>query len=140
VVALIDTSAIIAAVDRADPAHDRVVSALATERSTILVPVVTLPEVSFLLTKRHGAARTAAALDRVVHGPWPVAGLEAPDLRRAVELMARYVDSPIGFVDAAIAAVAERLGAVRIYTLDRRDFTTLRPRHLGAFEVLPPPP
>ena len=44
---------------------------------------------------------------------WPVTGLETPDLHRATELMARYADSDIGFVDAAIAALAERLGVSR---------------------------
>ncbi|CAN5672606.1 hypothetical protein BH23CHL8_BH23CHL8_09650 [soil metagenome] len=138
-VVVIDTSAVVAAVDRADPAHERVVSVLATERSTIVLPIVTLPEVAFLLTKRHGAPRAAAAMDRLVRGPWPVTGLETPDLHRATELMARYADARIGFVDAAIAALAERLGAVRIYTLDRRDFAILRPRHVATFEVLPAP-
>jgi predicted nucleic acid-binding protein len=137
VVALIDTSAVLAAVDRADPAHERVVSALAMERSTILLPIVTLPEVAFLITRRHGAVRAAAAMDRLVRGIWPITGSETPDLHRATELMARYADARIGFVDAAIAALAERVGAARIYTLDRRDFALLRPRHVPAFELLP---
>jgi hypothetical protein len=34
-------------------------------------------------------------------------------------------------------AVAERIGARRVYTLDRRDFSILRPRHAEAFEILP---
>jgi predicted nucleic acid-binding protein len=51
--------------------------------------------------------------------------------------MTDYADGRIGFVDAGVAALAERLGAVRIYTLDRRDFSILRPRHTSAFEVLP---
>ena len=135
--ALIDTSAVLAAVDRADPAHDHVVSALAVERSTIVLPIVVLPEVAFLLERRHGAARAASAVDRLVRGPWPITGLEPVDLRRATELMARYADARIGFVDAAIAALAERLAIVRVYTLDRRDFTMLHPRHVPAFEVLP---
>jgi predicted nucleic acid-binding protein len=53
--------------------------------------------------------------------------------------MARYADARIGFVDAAIAALAERFASVRIYTLDRRDFGMLRPRHAAAFEILPAP-
>lgn len=135
--AIIDTSAVLAALDRADPGHDHVVAALAVERSAIVLPVVVLPEVSFLLEKRHGAARAASLVDRIVNGPWPVTGLEPIDLQRAAELMARYADSRIGFVDAAIAALAERLAVVRVYTLDRRDFTILRPRHAPAFEILP---
>jgi hypothetical protein len=135
--ALIDTSAVLAAVDRADPAHRRVVSALADERATILLPLVALPEVAFLIQRRHGAVTAASVMDRVVRGPWPITGSEMADLHRATELMARYADSRLGFVDAAIAALAERLAAVRIYTLDRRDFAHLRPRHIDAFEVLP---
>lgn len=135
--AIIDTSAVLAAVDRSDPAHDHVVSAIAVERSTIILPIVVLPEVAFLLEKRHGAARAASAVDRIVRGPWPITGLEPVDLQRATELMARYAGSQIGFVDAAIAALVERLATVRVYTLDRRDFTILRPRHAPAFEILP---
>ena len=33
--------------------------------------------------------------------------------------------------------LAERLGVVRLYTLDRRDFSRIRPRHVAAFELLP---
>lgn len=135
--ALIDTSAVLAAVDRADPAHERVVAALAVERSAILLPVVVLPEVAFLLEKRHGAARAASVVGRIVNGPWPVTGLEPVDVQRSAELMVRYADARLGFVDAAIAALAERLASVRVYTLDRRDFTIIRPRHAPAFEILP---
>jgi hypothetical protein len=136
--ALIDTSAVLAAVDRADPAHERVVAALKVERSTILLPVVILPEVAFLLERRHGASRAASVVGRIVNGPWRVTGLEPVDAQRAAELMARNADSRIGFVDAAIAALAERLASVRVYTLDRRDFTILQPCHVPAFEILPP--
>jgi len=128
---------VLAAVDRADPAHHHVVSAIAVERSTIFLPIVVLPEATFLLEKRHGAARAASILDRIGRGPWPISGLEPVNLQRATELMARYADSRIGFVDAAIAALAERLATVRVYTLDHRDFTIVRPRHAPAFEVLP---
>ena len=51
--------------------------------------------------------------------------------------MDRYRDADIGFVDAIIVAIAERLASVRLYTLDRGDFTIIRPRHLTAFELLP---
>jgi predicted nucleic acid-binding protein len=137
VVALIDTSAVLAAVDRADPAHEPVVASLALERSSIVLPVVVLPEVAYLVEKRHGASAAASVMGRLVRGRWPILGLEPVDLARATELMTDYADARIGFVDAGVAALAERLGAVRIYTLDRRDFSILRPRHTSAFEVLP---
>jgi uncharacterized protein len=135
--ALIDTSAVLAAVDRNDVAHDRVVAALRVERSTILLPTVVLPEVAFLLDACHGAVTAASVMAHIARGNWPIENLETTDLERATELMARYADSRIGFVDAAITALAERLAAPRIYTLDRRHFTLIRPRHTDVFEVLP---
>lgn len=136
-VVLIDTSAVVAAVDRTDPAHARVVAALAAERTTILLPIVTLPEIAFLLGIRHGAAHAATAMSRIVRGSWPITALDEPDLLRATELMTHDADSKVSFVDAAIAALAERLGVVRVHTLDRRDFSLVRPRHVEAFEILP---
>ena len=46
-------------------------------------------------------------------------------------------DAHLGFIDAAIVAIPERLGATRLLTLDRRDFSIIRPRHVAAFEILP---
>jgi predicted nucleic acid-binding protein len=40
-------------------------------------------------------------------------------------------------VPASVVAVAERLGAKRIATLDHRDFTVVRPSHVTAFTLLP---
>jgi predicted nucleic acid-binding protein len=39
---------------------------------------------------------------------------------RVVDLAERHLDLPLGLVDAAVVAVAERLGATTIATLDRR--------------------
>lgn len=135
--AIVDSSAVIAAFDRRDPAHARVASALAAERSTIVIPAATLPEIAFLLGRRHGAVAAAEAIRRLGAGPWPLESNDQADLLRAAELMRQYADAHLGFVDAAVVAIAERLGATRIHTLDRRDFSLVRPRHLEAFEVLP---
>jgi len=54
-----------------------------------------------------------------------------------MDLLETYRAADIGFVDASVIAVAERLGVVRIYTLDRRDFGIMRPAHAEAFELLP---
>ena len=37
-----------------------------------------------------------------------------------------YLDFPLGFVDATVMAVAERLGAREILTTDRRHFGAVR--------------
>jgi len=53
------------------------------------------------------------------------------------ELVARYEDLPLGGVDAAVVAIAERLGIAEIATLDRRHFSVVRPRHVPAFVLRP---
>lgn len=59
------------------------------------------------------------------------------DLDRMAELVEKYADFPLGLVDASVIAVAERLGADEIATLDRRHFSVVRPAHLQAFTLLP---
>ena len=48
-----------------------------------------------------------------------------------------YADNPIGFVDASIVAVAERLGVRQVLPLDRRHFGQIGPRHCDALDLLP---
>lgn len=63
--------------------------------------------------------------------------LISADLRRTLELLRQYEKARIGFVDATVIAVAERLKIPRILTTDRRDFSLIRPRHCKVFDLLP---
>ncbi len=60
-----------------------------------------------------------------------------PDWFRIAELMEQYLDLPLGIVDASVIALAERLGAATIATLDKRHFGVVRPRHVEAFTLVP---
>jgi predicted nucleic acid-binding protein len=68
-----------------------------------------------------------------------VAELQGTDIGRMAGLAETYIDLPPGIVDAAVAAIAERLGLTGIATLDHRHFTVIRPRHVQAFTLLPGP-
>jgi len=57
--------------------------------------------------------------------------------KRSAEILRKYNDANIDFVDAVIVAVAERLSITKILTVDRRHFGAFKPRHCAAFEVLP---
>lgn len=59
------------------------------------------------------------------------------DLVRVHEILEQYADNQLDFTDAAIVATAERLNITRVYTLDRRDFSVIRPSHCDYFELLP---
>jgi len=43
----------------------------------------------------------------------------------------------LGFVDASVVAIAERLQLHTIATTDRRDFGIVRPAHVGRFTLVP---
>ncbi|MGI5126388.1 PIN domain-containing protein [Pseudonocardia sp. CA-107938] len=87
---------------------------------------------------RAGGAKTEAALLRsVVAQTVTIVDLELTDYERMAELVETYADFPLGTTDAAVIAVAERLGITEIATLDRRHFHTVRPRHTDAFTLLP---
>ena len=53
------------------------------------------------------------------------------------QLVEQYADFPLGRTDASVIALAERLEAPIVVTLDHRHFATVRPRHREAFELLP---
>jgi hypothetical protein len=59
------------------------------------------------------------------------------DLVRVHRILEQYADNQLDFTDAAIVAIAERLGITRVYTLDRRDSSIIRPRHCDYFELFP---
>lgn len=59
------------------------------------------------------------------------------DYDRMADLVDQYASLPLGAADASGVAIAERLGITRIATVDRRDFTVVRPRHVPAFELIP---
>ena len=70
-------------------------------------------------------------------GDYDVEDLLAEDYARAADICEQYADARIGFVDAAVLSVVERLGERKLATLDHRHFGLLRPRHVEALELLP---
>jgi hypothetical protein len=53
------------------------------------------------------------------------------------ELVGQYANLDLGAADASVVALAERLGVTTIATVDRRDFSVVRPKHVAAFELVP---
>jgi predicted nucleic acid-binding protein len=65
----------------------------------------------------------------VAQGELRVEALAGDDWSRAADRMVAYADLPLGFVDASVVAIAERLGVTAILTTDRRHVGVVRPRH-----------
>ena len=134
---LADTGALYALVDRSDRWHGPVTQWWATHGDRVVVPVVVLPEVCHLLHTRIGPAAEEAFIRSVAEREFALEALEEEDLPRAADVMRRYADLSLGFVDAAVTAMAERLESRELLTTDRKHFGVVRPRHARAFALLP---
>ena len=108
---------------------------LAGRRDALLVSATVLPEAAYLLRHCLGSEAELAFSRSLASAELSIEALQAADLERSSELLERYPQ--IGFVDAMVAAMAERLRLPAIVTTDRRHFSILRPAHRDAFELLP---
>ena len=79
----------------------------------------------------------SAFVRSVADGEFVIESLEAEDVARAETLIRKYADLELGFADATVIATAERLDAIEVVTTDRRHFSAVRPRHVGAFRLSP---
>ncbi|HEU0073478.1 MAG TPA: PIN domain-containing protein [Dehalococcoidia bacterium] len=103
----------------------------------LVVPSPVLVEVDYWIGELLGNRTRLEFLQDILDGNFLIEDLIAEDYDRIFEIAERYDDTPVGFVDAAVLAVVERLGEPKLATLDRRHFGLLRPRHVEALRLLP---
>ncbi len=101
------------------------------------MPAPVIVEVCWLLARRMSPQIEAAFLVSLRHGDPRVEPLGPGDYQRAAELVETDADLDLGFVDASVVAVAERLGATTVATINTRDFNVVRPAHVNAFTLIP---
>lgn len=116
----LDTSAILALLDRREPHHGPAVAALKADAGPYLVPAGIFAEVGFMIERRLGPAVLDLFLGDLEAGAF-VLDCGEGDLRRIRELVRRCADLPLGTADASVVACAERSGG-RVLTFDVRDF------------------
>jgi uncharacterized protein len=134
---LLDTSFLFALTDTSDRNHQRVLEIAKNFDEALILPVVVLPEISYLLASRLGHQAMRRFVASLTSSAIQIEPTSQTDLTRISEILEQYADTQLDFTDAAIVAIAERLFISRICTLDRRDFTIIRPRHWDYFELLP---
>lgn len=132
-----DTGALYALIDADDAWHQSVLEWWRSNKMSIVVPVTVLPEITYLLQNRIGSVAELAFVRSVADGEFRIEALDDEDFERVPEIMERYDDFPLGFVDASIVAIAERLDAREVLTTDRRHFSVVRPRHARGFRLVP---
>lgn len=135
--AMLDTGFVYALVDDDDAQHARVSAVAQTLIASLILPVSVLPEVCYLIGSRLGHAAMRRFLGEVTAWNIQLETITAHDLARVTQVLDQYADARLDFVDATLVAIAERLNITTILTVDRRDFSIIRPRHCPYFELLP---
>jgi len=133
--AIVDAGPLYSAVDTDEADHLHCLEALSRTDLILVVPALVITEVLHFVNKRLGPRAESAFIQGLeafqIEAPTPA------DLRRMAELVEQYSDFPLGGTDASIVALAERLGAATIITLDRRHFGSVKPKHVESFKLLP---
>lgn len=133
---ILDTSGAIALLNAADDAHDACTRVAAADVQ-LIVPPLTLVELDHWCGRSGAGPAFAQFLRDIRDGSYELANLSVADVQRALELTEQYRDLDLGVVDASVIALAERLQITSVLTLDRRDFSVVRPRHCAALTLLP---
>lgn len=132
---LLDTGIVYAYYDRSDRWHARARALLQGRERGLILPAPVIPEADHLLRHRLGAPGARAFHDGITGGHYLVADVPRQSYARIAAINQQFEDLDLGFVDAAIVALAESLRIARIATTDRRHFTPLAARF--ALELLP---
>lgn len=133
---LIDTSGLIAALDRADPLQADAGRLLRQATPRILSPFV-LAEADYLLARRFGRRVQERFLDEVASGGYTLESFDAADVASARAVLTRYADLDLGLTDASLVVLAERHGCLDVLTLDERRFRAVRGPGNRPFRILP---
>lgn len=132
-----DTSFVVALMNASDADHRSVREFYAGYQRPLVTTPLALAEIDHLVHRAAGPPGTAILCEQIDTGAlrvewWPSA------IHRVVEVAAEHAAMEIGFADASIVALAERMETTAIGTLDERHFRRLVPlTGEPAFRLLP---
>lgn len=121
-----DTGAVLALLDKNDRHHRPLRKLFDLRPDQWLLPWAILPEVDYLAGTELGARAQEAFLADVVEGLFHVEHSLERDFVRAQEIHGKYRALQLGLVDSIVMAIAERLRADTIATLDLRHFGAVK--------------
>jgi predicted nucleic acid-binding protein len=132
---IVDTGPLVALFDESEPAHQACLDALQSMRAPLITtwPVLTA---SFYLLSDWQKGQTEL-WEFILSGGLTIAEIPASYCGRLGDLMRKYRDKPMDLADATLVVLAEIHKARVVFTLDRRDFSVYRPKHLKHFDLIP---
>jgi predicted nucleic acid-binding protein len=134
---ILDTGVTVALLNADDRRHAACRRLITSLREPLIVPAATLFEVDYWVRRRMSVGVWQTFVREVDAGAYLLEPTTEADLLRTAELEVQYEDLRLGFVDAAVIALCERLGEPKVATIDRRDFSVVVPRHVSALQLLP---
>jgi uncharacterized protein len=135
-VLIVDAGPLYAAAATRDRNHRRCFELL-SRSAPLVVPALVVTEVAYLLADRIGPHAELAFAQSVAAGELVVEPVLDSEWGRISELTEKYLDLPLGIVDASVVALAERHGAETVASLDHRHLGTVRPRHVERLALVP---
>jgi predicted nucleic acid-binding protein len=134
---LLDTSGMLAWLDRRQRHHERAAAAMAAAEPPFLLSPFVLAELDYLLATRVGAEAQNALLEEVERGAYRLAAFSAADVALARQHLRRYSDLDLGLADASILVLADRHLTWDVLTLDQRHFRAVPGPKGRPFRLLP---
>lgn len=134
---ILDTGPLFAAMDRSDADHERCSALVEGANEPIVIPAPVIVEVDWLSGRRLQVEAFLSLLEDIQDKRLAVEEMRIADYARSRELVDRYRDLPLGFVDAAVLSIVERLRESKLATLDHRHFAVVRPRHVPTLRLVP---
>jgi predicted nucleic acid-binding protein len=121
-VIIADTGAVLALLDKSDRHHRSVLRIYEDNPDEWVLPWAILPEVDYLIASELGARARDIFLADLAAAAFNIEPGVERDLIRANQIHQKYRGLQLGFVDSVVMAMAERLRARAIATLDLRHF------------------
>ena len=134
---IIDTGIVFALADRKDAWHRRSVIFIKTFNGRLIIPSTVVPEICYLLNKFLGKPAEVKFISSLADRELLIEHYDINDLKRCIELLNKYRDANIGFVDASLIAISERMNIRKLLTTDRKHFSFITPKHCKSFNLLP---
>lgn len=132
---ILDTGPFVALVDRSETRHRECVDVLENWNGSIVTTEAVLTETLHLVGPAWHPQRVC--LEFILRGAVLLVPTSLKSLQRASALMDKYADLPMDYADATLVVLAEDLGADRVFTLDRQDFSAFRLHGTRPFQLLP---
>lgn len=132
---LLDTSAVVALLDRSERYHERSADAVQNLTSPLVTCEAVIAESCYLL--RSLPAAVDAVLENVAKGIFQIPFPLPRSAAEIAQVMRKYRDVPAAFADACLIYAAGQLGTGEILTLDH-DFVIYRWGRGKPFRLLIP--